>query len=108
VQTTNYIVLSGIAFTCNSLSYRETFQIKVVSLVVTPFVVFCLFNDAFSVTQTTQRLTNGYVNDEFERMWKMRSWPNLKYYPRICLRRRVYLYVGSNVSEEHTASNFRV
>jgi hypothetical protein len=75
---------------------------------VTPCVVFCLFNDAFSVTQTTQRLTKGYVNDEFKRMWKMRSWPNLKYYPSICLRRRVYLYVGSNVSEEHTASNFRV
>jgi hypothetical protein len=25
------------------------------------------------------------VNDELEGIWKVRSWPNLRYYPGICL-----------------------
>jgi hypothetical protein len=47
--------------------------------------VFVVYPTKLSVTQTIQRRNKEwYVNYELERMWKKRSWPNLRHYHCIC------------------------
>jgi hypothetical protein len=49
------------------------------------FIVCCSFNNAFSATETNSVEWNG---DKWMMNWKRcwrRSWPNLRYYPGICL-----------------------
>jgi hypothetical protein len=93
-QGSRFLFLLGLSFTCTDWDCKfnypvgrphrastgnEAFNINIL-------FICCLFNDAFSVTQTIYRRMKGrQVNDELERVWKKVVVAEFKtgHYPRI-------------------------